>query len=394
MDSLPKVMLVGGPDVDARLELMHYLQNDFNLSVLGSEPDLHDKFSAKNFNYNTYNLSRSANPLADLQTVSELVRIFRQARPQIVHTFDTKPGVWACLAARLAGVPVVIGTVTGLGSLYVNESLKTRSIRMVYQSLQTLACRYSDITVFQNHDDAREFNKKGVVPKDRIKVILGSGVSTELFSRDRVSEKERTQLRNKLGFQPDNVVVTMISRLIRSKGVLEFMSAARELGVRFPNIRFLLIGPEDNESLDRLNSAELTQLKEAVTWPGPRRDIPALLAASDVFVFPSAYREGIPRVLLEAASMELPLVTTNSPGCNEVVENGVNGFLVPVRAPAALSQAITHLIEQPELRQCFGRNSRQRIVDRFDLSVIADQTISLYRNLLARKSLLPNEESY
>ena len=393
IDSLPKVMLVGGPDVDARLELMHYLQNDFNLSVLGSEPELHDKFSANNFNYNNYNLSRTANPFADLQTVSELVSIFRQARPQIVHTFDTKPGVWGCLAARLAGVPIVIGTVTGLGSLYANGSLKTRSIRMVYQSLQTFASKYSDITVFQNHDDAREFNKKGVVPKDKTKVILGSGVSIEFFSRDRVSEKERTQLRNKFGFQPNHVVVTMISRLIRSKGVLEFVSIAQELGNRFPNIRFLLIGPED-ESLDRLNSAELSQMKRAVTWPGPRRDIPAVLAASDVFVFPSAYREGIPRVLLEAASMELPLVTTNSAGCNEVVEDGVNGFMVPVGDLNALADAIVTFVEQPDLRQRFGRASRQRILDRFDLSVIADQTISLYRNLLARKSLLPIEESY
>ena len=393
MPSLPKVMTVGGFDVDDRLELMHCLEDAFDFSALGAEPALRDRFLAEGFAYSTYSLSQGANPLSDLHTLGELVSVFRRSRPEIVHTFDTKPGVWARLAARLAGVPIIIGTLPGLGSLYSSNSLKTRSIRLVYERLQALACGVSDLTIFQNSHDARQFIAARVVSKQKTRIIRGSGVSTERFDPARVSETERTQLRRELGLQPDKSVVTMVSRVIRSKGVLEFMAAAQAVGARYPHVQFLLVGPHDDRSIDRLTAPELAQLKGAVIWPGPRRDIPTVLAVSDVLVLPSAYREGIPRVLLEGASMGLPIVTTDSPGCNEVVEDGVNGFLVPVHDSPALVEAILRLIEQPELRRRFGRISRQRAVAQFDLSVVAEQTRSVYRQLLATKGLLPKSES-
>ena len=389
MSFLPSVLLVGGPDVDARLELMHCLKDDFKLSAFGSDSTLHDKFLAEGFGYSSYNLSRGANPVLDLLTLSQLVLIFRRLKPLIVHTFDTKPGVWARLAARMAGVPIVIGTLPGLGSLYAADSWKTRIVRFIYERLQALACHLSDLTIFQNHEDARQLIAAGVVPKQKATVILGSGVPTNLFNPARVSEVKQTQLRNELGICPDEIVVTMVSRVIRSKGVLEFMVAAREVSARYPNLRFLLVGPNDDDSVDRLNSAELTQLKQTVIWPGTRRDIPVVLAISDIFVLPSAYREGIPRVLLEAASMGLPIVTTDSPGCNEVAKHGINGFLVGVRNPTELSRTILLLTEQPELRQRFGQASRRRAIEHFDLSSIADQTRTVYQQLLAYKGLTP-----
>jgi glycosyltransferase involved in cell wall biosynthesis len=387
---LPKVLLVGGPDVDARLELMHCLKDAFNFSAFGSDSTLHDRFLAEGFGYSTYNLSRRGNPVLDLLTLGQLVLMFRRLKPQIVHTFDTKPGVWARLGARLAGVPIIIGTLPGLGSLYASDSLRTRLVRLVYERLQTLACRLTDLTVFQNHKDARQFVAAGVVPEQKATVILGSGVPTNLFNPARVSDVKQTQLRTELGIRPYEIVVTMVSRVIRSKGVLEFMVAAREVGTRYPNVRFLLVGPNDDDSVDRLNSAELLQLKQTVTWSGPRRDIPVVLAISDISVLPSAYREGIPRVLLEAASMGLPIVTTDSPGCNEVAKHNVNGFLVPARNPAALSRAILRLTEQPELRQRFGEASRRRAIEHFDLSIIAEQTRAVYQQLLAFKVGIPS----
>lgn len=388
MRFLPKVFLVGGPDVDARLDLMHCLNDDFDLTVLGSVPILRDRFRAEGFNYIPYRLNRGINPLSDLLTVGQLASIFRKLKPHIVHAFDTKPGVWGCLAARLAGVPVVIGTLTGFGgSLYENDDLKNRLVRSFYEQLQTLACRFSDLSIFQNEDDARQCVATGVASGEKTKVILGSGVSTDFFAPDRVSLRERERLRSELRIQPDEIVVTMISRLIRSKGVLEFMNAARAVHLNYPHVRFLLVGPEDSESIDRLDVAELTELKQTVIWPGPRRDIPAVLAISDIFAFPTAHREGIPRVLMEAASMGLPIVTTDASGCNEVVDNGINGFLTPVHDVNALSHALLRLIKQPELRERFGDASRRRMMERFDLSIIARQTRSVYWQLLARKGL-------
>jgi glycosyltransferase involved in cell wall biosynthesis len=385
MNSLPKVLLVGGPDVDARLPLMHRLRADFDLAAVGSRRTLQPSFMAQNFGYSVYRLSRETNPVLDLVAISQLAGIFRKLRPQIVHTFDTKPGVWGCLAARLTGVPIVVGTVTGLGSLYSTDGFMTRLLRSLYQKLQTLACRLSDRTIFQNYDDARQFIGDRVVSPDKAMVISGSGVPTEVFAPDRVPLAERARLRAELGFQPQEIVVTMVSRVIRSKGVPEFLMAAKHLRTQSASVRFLLVGPDDAESVDRLSRAELNELKQVVTWPGARRDITTVFASSDIFVLPSAYREGIPRVLLEAASMGLPIVTTNSPGCNDVVEHDVNGFLVPLHDSSALTSAISNLIDQPQLRLRFGEVSRQRAVERFDLSVVAAQTRSIYKELLARK---------
>ncbi len=386
VDARPNVTLVGGPDVDARLDLMRVLRTDFNLSALGSEPGLRDKFAADGFASDAYGLSRPANPAADVLTLLQLARLFRRLKPQIVHAFDTKPGVWGCLAARWAGVPVVIGTLTGLGALYASEGLPTRLIRAVYQTLQKWACSASDLSIFQNHQDAREFVDARVVPAAKAAVILGSGVSTATFAPGRVSEAQRLQLREELGIRPGETVVTMISRVIRSKGVLEFMAAAQAVTRSQPGVRFLLVGPGDQESVDRLTAAELSSLRQSITWPGARRDIPVVLALSDIFVLPSSYREGIPRVLLEAASMALPIVTTDSPGCNDVVVDGVNGLLVPVLDAGALGRAIARLVADSGMRGRFGQVSRQRAVERFDLDVIADQTRSVYTRLLAQRA--------
>lgn len=383
---LPKVLFVGGPDVDARLELMHCLRNEFDLGGLGSTSKLQGKFQTEGFGYTAYHLNRTANPILDIQTFVQLAFIFKKLKPQIVHTFDTKPGVLARLAARLVGVPIIMGTLPGLGTLYVGNNFKTKLLRLIYQPLQWLASRSSALTIFQNQEDAAQFIKAGIVPRQKTKIIFGSGVATNIFAPGQVSEKERLQLRQEFGIKSNEVVVTMISRLIRSKGVLDFVAAAQQVQEHHAGVRFLLVGPEDTDSIDRLTSAEINLLKQVVIWPGPRRDIPTILAATDIFVLPSAYREGIPRVLLEAASMRLPIITTNSPGCNEVVEDSVNGFLVPSYNPVALCAALSRLIKDPKMRQRFGEISRQRAVERFDLSVVAEQTRFVYQQLLVNET--------
>lgn len=386
MPSLPKVLLVGGPDVDARIDLMHRLKHTFEIGALGSHPTLRDKFISEGFIYYSYYLNRRMNPISDLVTIGQLVALFRKTKPQIIHTFDTKLNVWGRLAAKLAGVPIIIGTITGLGSTLGNGSLKSQLISWIYKQLQTIACRQSDLTIFQNHDDARLYIETGVISKQKTKIILGSGVSTDYFSPERFSETEKVQIRHELGIQSDAILVTMVSRVIRSKGVIEYAAAAKNISADHSKVRFLLIGQEDKENQDVLNSTELGELKQSVIWPGPKSNIAAVLASSDIFVLPTAYAEGIPRVLLEAASIGLPIITTQSPGCNEVVEDGVNGFLVPVGDGDALGKAILKLIQQPELRKRFGTVSRHQAITNFDLAVVTAQTRSAYQQLLANKS--------
>jgi glycosyltransferase involved in cell wall biosynthesis len=378
----PLVHIVGGPDVDSRLELMEQMRASFRLEGVGSSPSPRGRFLAAGFGYHEYRLSRAASPLGDLRAVISLLALFRRLRPQLVHAFDTKPGVLACLAARAAGVPLVVGSITGLGSLYTNDDRRTLLLRRIYQPLQRLACRASDLTIFQNHDDLRQLIAYGVVREDKARVIPGSGVRTDRFDRTRIPPAARARVREELGIPQAAPLVTMVSRLIRSKGIATFAAAAGLARQGGYGARFLLVGADDSESGERLLPEERAQLAANLTWAGPRQDIAEVLAASDIFVLPSFYREGIPRVLLEAAATGLPLVTANSPGCNEVVEDGVNGFVVPPRDAAALAQAIECLLASPALRQQFGDASRQRAIARFDLGLIARDLRSLYRSLL------------
>ena len=387
MDNLPTVLLVGDPDIDARIPLMKHLEG-FSVAAAGSSQALAQKFLESGFAYYWYPLSRRVDFLSDFSTLLHLTALFRRLSPTIVHTYDTKPGVWGRLAAKIARVPVIVGTLPGLGSLYINDRLLTRLIRLGYQPLQKLACSYSDLTIFQNQDDLRDFVRMGLAPITKATVISGSGVSSTLFDPGKVSPLERAQMRKEFGISQKSILVTMVSRVIRSKGVLDYAEAARIVQGQ-TNTRFLLVGSSDESSLDKLTTAELSRLDQSVILSGRREDVSRLLGASDIFVFPSFLREGVPRVLLEAASMGLPIVTTNTPGCNSVVEEGVNGFLVPPRDPEALAEAILRLVADPEMRARFGRKSRQLAVSQFDLSLIANQTADLYHMLLVKKGLSP-----
>ncbi|HEX4622795.1 MAG TPA: glycosyltransferase, partial [Myxococcaceae bacterium] len=322
--SRPRVLMIGTEDVDMRIELMQQLRDEFTLAAAGTSPALRGRFAGAGFDYFVYPLPRGAAPVRDVYAFAALLRLLRRFRPRVVHAFDSKPCVYGRLASRLAGVPAVVGTIPGLGSLYVDEAsrpdgLARRLVRRVYEGLQKLASHSADLTIFQNRIDRDEFLGKGIVPRDKLTIVPGSGVRTGHFDPARVSAAERRQARASLGVPAGAVLVTMISRVIRTKGVEEFAAAAAEVRRRHPEAHFLLVGPSDEKSLDRLSPQEVAELARAVNWPGPRSDVPQVLAASDLFVLPTFYREGIPRVLLEAASMGLPLVTARSPGCGEVV---------------------------------------------------------------------------
>lgn len=175
----------------------------------------------------------------------------------------------------------------------------------------------------------------------------------------------------------------MISRVVRAKGVLDFSDAAETLRAAGSRAVFLLVGPADlHGGLGGLSPAELDRLRSTTRWIGAREDVAEILAASDIFVLPSRYREGIPRVLLEAASMGLPLVTTPVPGCEDVVHEGHNGFLARLDVPGELSACIDALVCEPELRRVFGANSRRMAVEKFDLRLVTKATIETYRALL------------
>jgi glycosyltransferase involved in cell wall biosynthesis len=378
----PRVLIVGGPDVHRRLDLMRCLRDEYDVSAAGSSPALRSLFDEAGFVYYDYTLGRGVNPWTELAAFRELRRLVSRTYPDIVHAFATKPSVWGRLAASAGGVPVVIGTLPGLGSLYTDHGARKRLIRRVYQRLQRRASHRSTMTIFQHARDEAEMVAEGVVPRDRTAVIAGSGVHTEELDPRAVDPETALRLRRDFGFDAGDTVVTMVSRVIRSKGVLEFAGAAAALREEDPGLRFLLVGPPDGGSLDRLTPEELELLSEQVTWAGERKDVREILAATDVFALPTRYREGVPRVLLEAASMGLPLVATRSGGCGEVARDGENGFLVEPGRVDDLARAIARLGADEGLRERFGTVSRAIAVQEFDYRVTAGRTAELYRRLL------------
>ena len=178
----------------------------------------------------------------------------------------------------------------------------------------------------------------------------------------------------------------MITRLVRYKGIKEFLEAAKILKSKYRNIDFLLIGPVD-DTIAAFSLEEVKKYAGIVKYIGPRNDIPEILYFADIVVLPTYYREGIPRILLEAASMRKPIVTTDIPGCREIVENGVNGFIVPPKDSIALAKAIEKLILNEKLRKQMGKMSRKKVLEEFSLNIVFEQTLNAYKKLFKNKSL-------
>jgi glycosyltransferase involved in cell wall biosynthesis len=382
--SKPRLAIITGPDAASRWPLVEVLSRDFEITLVGSKPQT-NSYSSHALQFCHYTLERSISPIGDLLSVSRLLRILSKVKPDVVHTFSTKPSVLGRLAASMTRVPVIIGTIPGIGSLYGDNRIRTRLIRYVYESLQKTVCRLSAMTVFQNDDDLAEFVGRGLVSWKRAMVIPGSGVDTTVYRPNGVSADESEALRNELGVPPHALVVTMISRVIKSKGVCDFAEAARLLRMSATNATyFLLVGEPDVENRDGLTAAEWKFAQEWLHCLGTRTDVVAILGITDVFVLPSYYREGIPRALIEAAASGKALITTNYPGCRDVVEHDVSGLIVPPRDPKSLAEAIDGLLSDPTRRNRLGRTARQVAVAKFDLQIVANSLNQLYMRLLAQ----------
>lgn len=376
-----RVLLVGGPDVHLRLDLMDKLSTEFDVQAVGSTHALRKVFHSRSYQYHFYTLSRRLNVVADIWGVFQLIKILRKQKPDIVHTFATKPNIWGRLAAFLAGVPIVIGTIPGLGSLYAFDTPTTRLIRPLYEIVQRFICKHSTLTIFQNSDDLEQLVSAEVVHPEKAQIVHGSGVDTEQFDPSQVSVTSVESLKNELGIDNEQTVVTMISRITKSKGVMDFVNAAQQIKEHSPTVEFLLIGYAD-DSIDKLSREDIDKLNRHVIWPGPRNDIPTVLSASDIFVLPTAYREGIPRVLLEATSMALPVVTTRTPGCRDIVEHGVTGLVIEPGNVQELVSSIQQLIDAPNVRHQFGESAQRRTRKLFSLAAVSAETESIYKKLL------------
>lgn len=327
-------------------------------------------------------MTRTFTPGADLRALAQLVRVMRRERFTIVHTHNPKPGLLGQLAARLAHVPVVVNTVHGF---YFHDHMPAPA-RRFYIALEKIAARCSDLILSQNSEDIATAIRLGICPPDKIK-HLGNGIDVERFRRDRLDPARLAALRRELGLG-EGPVVGFVGRLVAVKGLLDLLAAARLILAEAPTARFLIIGPPDHEKPDALTPAVAREygVAAACVFTGLRQDLPELYALMDVFVLPS-YREGFPRVAMEASAMGVPCVVTDVRGCREAVEPGRNGVRVPLADPPALAQAVLALLAQPDEARRLGAGGRVLALERFDERRVFEKVLDAYARLLQAKGL-------
>ena len=311
----------------------------------------------------------SLNPVREIGTVRELIALYKRERPDLVHHVAIKPTVYGAIAARAAGSPPVVNMVAGLGYVFTSDGPKARMVGAVLQYLlRGLLRPENSRLIFQNPDDEVMLQKLCHPRPGQMVLIRGSGVDLEHFSPRP---------------EPARPVVTLVSRMLWTKGVGDLVAAARLLRERGEDVRVAVAGRPDIENPSSIPEAQLRawDAEGIIRWHGHREDIADVWAASTIAVLPTTYGEGVPKALLEAAASGRPIIATDTPGCREIVRHGENGFLVPVKDPAALADAIRTLLEDPELRRTMGRRGRQLVEREFSESLVVRQTLDLYRSL-------------
>ncbi len=327
----------------------------------------------ENFGLKVHPLSMLRNELGLLnsfKTLLELRRIFNDVKPHIVHLVTIKPVLMGGLLARWLRVPALVSAVSGLGYVFIAKGFAARFRRLCVICIYSLAFKHrNQIVIFQNPDDRERLIASAGLSKIKTVIIRGSGVDLTKFV-----------------VKPEVVVPPVVlfpARLLADKGLFEFIAAAELLKVKGLSARFVLAGLVDLDNPTSVSNAQLSQWIESglVEYWGYMLDMPQVIANASVVVLPS-YREGLPKVLLEAAASGRAVVTTDVPGCRDAIEPGVTGLLVPVRDAKSLALAIEHLLANSEQRTAMGLAGRRLAEKEFDVRAVIDKHLTLYARLL------------
>lgn len=331
-----------------------------------------EKITAEGFKLIGLKLDRrNKNPIVELPALMEIIRIYRSEKPDIVHHVALKPIIYGSIAAYIARIPATVNALAGLGHLFTAEGLKASIGRAFMKNIFGLLLgRKRTRTIFQNPDDLKQFVKNGIVNENQTVLIKGSGVDTDTFKPTRQAPE-------------GDPIILLSSRMIRPKGMDDFVEAAKILKERGVKARFVMVGKPDPGNPESIPEKELSKWNDekAVEYWGYRSDIIEVLQTATIVVLPSVYGEGVPKSLIEAAACEKPIVAYDIPGSREIVRHEVNGLLVPVREVESLADAICKLLEESELCKRMGREGRKIVEREFSEKNVTEKTLSLYRNL-------------
>lgn len=342
-----------------------------HVSVASAPGELESQLNAEGFRFFPLKLRRkSRNPFSEIVAVLDLVLLYRTVKPDLVHQVAIKPVLYGSLAAKIAGVQSVVNAITGLGYVFMADGWKARLLRKCVEWAYRICLSGRRTRVlFENPDDREFFVKGDLVKPSKTVLIPGAGVDPDRFSPRQEPAGE--------------IMVLLTARMLWDKGIGELVEAAKILKERNVPGKVILAGRPDENNPAAITEKQLLDWNEkgVVQWIGHQTDMPSLLAKSHIACLPS-YAEGLPVSLLEAASCAKPIVATDVAGCREIVKNGVNGFLVPLKDSHALAASLEKLILDSKLRKTMGEKGRELVLRNFTDDLVIKSIFSVYRSLL------------
>ena len=360
---MKKILLVctsSSSVVDFRLPLIKALLKDgYSVFLIVFDDERLPDISTLPIQIKVINASnRSTNIFETLFLTNKLKKIIKEIKPDIVFTFMLKPNIFGVQAARKAGITKIFSMVEGVGDVYTRQGFKWSIIRAIVSLLYRSSFRYSKRIIFLNEDNRQEFIQRKIVKEKKTLIVPGIGVDTEKF--------QYKEIKN------DNIVL-MISRLLSTKGIIEFCEAALIVHNKHPEINFWLVGPEGEFKKEQL-SKYLSN--GAVVYHGPTKDVRPYIEDCTIYVLPS-YKEGMSMSIMEAESIGRPIVTTRTSGCKDAIKEEYNGLLVDVKDINGLANKIEQLVLDKEKVRTFAANSRKLVEDKFDQRKINKEIISI-----------------
>jgi len=355
--------------INFRLGLLQALQREnYEINVVAPYDEYSENFEKMGFKYHPIQINnKGTNPLEDIKLIIDYYRIYSKMKPDIILHYTIKPNVYGSIAANMLKIKC-INNIAGLGTLFV----KPGPITLIAKILYKISQKNVDKIFFQNKDDYNLFITEKLVEKNRCDILPGSGVNTDIFKPIKIEKKD------------NNFRFLLIARMLWDKGIGEYVEAARTIKKKHDNVEFQLLGFIDDKNKSAISQSQIDAWvhEGVITYLGKSDDVKKEISKADCIVLPSYYREGTPRVLLEAASMAKPIITTDNIGCRNVVDHGINGFLCKKKDIKDLTEKMEMMIQLPEIERIeMGGKGRLKIIKEFNEKIVIDKYLNVINSL-------------
>lgn len=355
--------------------IKEFIKNGYDVVATGPNRDFVEDIESLGAKFIEVPLVKdNTNIKGDFQYFNKLRQVIKAEKPDKIFSYTIKPVIYGSIAGSVSGVKEIYPMITGLGRVYGGNSLKLKTVRLLTDILYKIAFKGCKKVIFQNWDDLELFVAKKYLPREKCEKVDGSGVNMERFAFTELPKKK---------------MFLMISRVIKEKGVIEYCEAAKSVKEKYPDTRFIILGAYDN-SVGAIKPEEINEYVNngIIEYPGEIKDVSPILRDSYAYVLPTYYREGIPRTILEAMASGKPILTTDWVGTKEAVEDGKNGFLLPIKNSKALAEKMLYLIEHEEEAAAMGKSSYEICKKKFAVEIINKHMLDIMGIKESRDGLL------